>query len=50
MGWQDSAWIQRLREISRQMWFRVTLFSLGGVALALLAQWIGPYLPYIPEI
>lgn len=48
--WLNSAWIQRLREISRQMWFRVTLFSLGGVALALLAEWIGPYLPYIPEI
>lgn len=50
MGWQDSAWIQRLWEISREMWFRVTLFSLGGIALALLAEWIGPYLPYIPEI
>lgn len=49
-GWQNSAWVQRVREIAHRMWFRVTLFSVGGVALALLAQWIGPYLPYIPEI
>lgn len=50
MAWQDSAWAQRLREIAHRMWFRVTLFSLGGIALALMAEWIGPYLPYIPEI
>jgi len=49
-NWQDSALAQRLREIVHRMWFRVLLFSLGGILLALLAEWIGPYLPYVPEV
>ncbi|MDO5613658.1 MAG: DUF2254 domain-containing protein [Paracoccus sp. (in: a-proteobacteria)] len=38
--------IFRLRDLSRTMGVRVTLFSLAGVALALLASWLGPLLPY----
>ena len=45
-----SGWVQRLREKLREMWIRVTLFSLAGVALAVLAQFMGPFLPYVPEI
>lgn len=40
----------RLRELTRQLWVRVMLFSLGGIALALLSARIGPYLPYEPSI
>ena len=32
------------------MWVRVMLFSATGVALVLLAEWVGPCLPYVPEI
>lgn len=32
------------------MWVRVVLFSLSGIILAFLASWVGPYLPYVPEI
>ena len=48
--WLNGNWGQRLRELLRRMWVRVTLFSLSGVALAALAWWVGPYLPYVPEI
>ena len=48
--WLNGNWGQRLRELLRRMWLRVTLFSLSGVALAALAWWVGPYLPYAPEI
>ena len=48
--WLNGNWGQRLRELLRRMWLRVTLFSLSGVALAALAWWVGPYLPYVPEI
>lgn len=40
----------RLRGLTRQLWVRVMLFSLGGIALALLSARIGPYLPYEPSI
>lgn len=49
-GWFEGGHIQRLRELWREMWVRVTLFSLSGVALAFLASWAEPYLPYVPEI
>lgn len=42
--------IQRLREQLRKMWVRVVLYSVAGVVLALAAQFVGPYLPYIPQI
>lgn len=32
------------------MWARVVLFSVAGVALAVLASWAQPILPYIPEV
>ena len=43
-------WVQRLREITREMWFRVGLFSATGVALAVLASVLGSRLSYIPQI
>ncbi|TRW97467.1 DUF2254 domain-containing protein [Paracoccus sp. M683] len=46
----DRGWAQRLREQLRKMWVRVVLYSLAGVALALVAPVIGPILPYVPKI
>lgn len=39
--WQ---WIVRL--LTRRIWFRAALFSLFSVAVALLAAWIAPVIPY----
>lgn len=35
---------------SRQIWVRATLFSVAAVIVALLAAFIGPYLPYDPQL
>lgn len=48
--WVQSGWAMRLREQLRKMWVRVSLYSVAGIALALIAQFVGPYLPYIPKI
>ncbi|WBU56416.1 DUF2254 domain-containing protein [Paracoccus sediminicola] len=48
--WLQSGWMIRLKEQLRKMWVRVTLYSIAGIALALTAQFVGPYLPYIPKI
>lgn len=50
MGRLDGGWLQRLRVQLRKMWVRVVLYSLSGVALALIAPSIGPILPYVPKI
>lgn len=39
-------WQRVLRLIVRRIWFRAALFSLLSVALALLAAWIAPIIPY----
>ena len=39
----------RLREVLRQMWVRVTLFSAAGVALALITPTLEPLIPYEPS-
>lgn len=49
-GWGDRGWMQRLRVQLRKMWVRVILYSLAGVVLALVAPFMGPILPYVPEI
>ncbi|WBU63729.1 DUF2254 domain-containing protein [Paracoccus aerodenitrificans] len=49
-GWIHGAWMMKLREQLRKMWIRVTLYSFAGIALALVAQFIGPFLPYVPKI
>lgn len=41
---------RRLRDIWREMWARVVLFSLSGVLVAVLASWLGPLLPYVPKV
>lgn len=41
-------WI--LRIFSRLIWVRATLFSIAAVVVALLAAFIGPYLPYDPGL
>lgn len=46
----NSTWFQHLSEVSRKMWARVLLFSIAGVALALLASWARPLVPYVPKI
>lgn len=46
----DEGMLFRLRELMRQLWVRVLLFSLAGIALALISARIGPYLPYHPSI
>ncbi|MCQ0970864.1 DUF2254 domain-containing protein [Paracoccus sp. TK19116] len=46
----DSKLLFRLKELSRRMWVRVTAFSLGGIFLALIASFIGRYVPYIPKV
>ncbi|SDD43006.1 Uncharacterized membrane protein [Paracoccus isoporae] len=48
--WVHSGWAMKLREQLRKMWVRVVLYSLAGIGLALTAQFVGPYLPYIPKI
>ncbi|WAJ29553.1 DUF2254 domain-containing protein [Antarcticirhabdus aurantiaca] len=41
-----SRWYWLLRRLSRRIWVRATLFSLGGVVTALAATWLSPYIPY----
>lgn len=48
--WLETGWVLRLREQLRKMWVRVILYSLAGVALALVAPLFGPVLNYIPKI
>ncbi|WP_019994979.1 DUF2254 domain-containing protein [Aureimonas ureilytica] len=40
-----SHWFWILRRLSRRIWVRATLFSLGGVVTALAATWLSPYIP-----
>ncbi len=40
-----SRWLWRLRQLTRRIWFRASLFSLLGVATALLGAWFGPLIP-----
>ena len=42
---KNSTLFVRLREISRELWVRVTAFSVAAVLLAALASWVGPYMP-----
>lgn len=42
--------IRALRRLSKRIWVRATMFSLGAVATALLAGYVGPYIPYDPEL
>ncbi|WAJ27259.1 DUF2254 domain-containing protein [Antarcticirhabdus aurantiaca] len=41
-----SRWFWLLRRLSRRIWVRAALFSLGGVVTALAATWLSPYIPY----
>ncbi len=43
MGW----W---LRQLTRRIWLRASLFGLAGVAVAILAAVVGPYIPYDPQL
>lgn len=38
------------RKLLREVWIRASLFSLGAVAVALLAAFIGPLIPYDPSL
>ncbi|WP_062118577.1 DUF2254 domain-containing protein [Aureimonas sp. AU40] len=38
-------WLWRLRQLSRRIWVRATLFSLAAVATALVAALLSPYIP-----
>ncbi|MBB3950070.1 DUF2254 domain-containing protein [Aureimonas jatrophae] len=40
-----SRWFWQLRRLSRRIWVRATLFSLGGVLTALAATVLSPYIP-----
>ncbi|RIY00834.1 DUF2254 domain-containing protein [Aureimonas flava] len=40
-----SRWFWLLRRLSRRIWVRAALFSLGGVVTALAATWLSPYIP-----
>ncbi|MDF7775713.1 DUF2254 domain-containing protein [Sphingomonas sp. AOB5] len=42
----SSRWLWVLGLVLRQIWFRAALFSVFSVALALLAAFIAPYIPY----
>lgn len=46
----QAGWALRLKDALRKMRVRVLLFSLGGIALAISARYIAPYLPEIPGI
>ena len=35
-----------LRQITKRIWFRASLFSIAAVLTALLAAWIAPFIPY----
>lgn len=50
LKWLNSGWAMRLRDQLRKMWVRVVLYSLTGVMLAVVAPFVGPYLPFTPEI
>lgn len=39
-----------LRSLSRQIWVRAALFCIAAVIVALLAAYVGPYLPYEPGL
>lgn len=41
---------QRLRRLAKAVWVRAAAFSLAAVATALLAAFIGPYIPYDPKL
>ncbi|GLI98978.1 DUF2254 domain-containing protein [Sphingobium sp. BS19] len=41
-----SRWRWVVRLLFRKIWFRAALFSLSSVALALLAAFVAPYVPY----
>ncbi|MDO5647081.1 DUF2254 domain-containing protein [Paracoccus sp. (in: a-proteobacteria)] len=43
---EQNRWSYRLREPMKSIGVRVTLFSVGGVALALLTAWLSPMLPW----
>lgn len=42
-GW----WI---RQLTKRIWLRASLFSLAAAAVAILAAVIGPYIPYDPQL
>ena len=39
-----------LRQFSKRMWVRASMFSLAAAAIALIAAWIGPYIPFPWEL
>lgn len=39
-----------LSRFARQIWVRATLFSIAAVIVALLAAFIGPFIPYDPQL
>lgn len=41
-----SRWLWLVRLLFRRIWFRAALFSLFSVALALLAAFVAPFIPY----
>lgn len=43
-----TAWL--LRQFRKQIWVRASLFSGAAVFVALLAAFVGPYLPYDPKL
>ncbi|MBA4490942.1 DUF2254 domain-containing protein [Paracoccus sp. S1E-3] len=50
MGWGQAGWWLRLRAELRRMGVRVALFSMAGIALAISARYVGPFVPDIPGI
>lgn len=43
-------WQWLLRQLGQRVWVRATMFSLAAVAVALLAAWVGPYVPTTWEL
>lgn len=35
-----------LRQITKRIWFRASLFSVAAIVTALVAAWIAPFIPY----
>ena len=42
--------VQRTRRLAKAVWVRAAAFSLAAVATALLAAFVGPYIPYDPSL
>ncbi len=35
-----------LRQVTKRIWFRASLFSVAAILTALVAGWVAPFIPY----